>query len=421
MFSRSGRHEEGSIDVLIFTPAPTPVDEEVFLDRVAGLGTQARAPFAEASVAFLNAISTRLMRAPEARHAPQVTVLAYWLRAAALQRLRRQFEETVGAFGVPTPRGIALHLPPANVDTLFVYSWALSVLAGNANVVRMPSEINDVAGLLLRTIAEVALETGETERHLFCSYPQDGGTTARLSAFADLRMIWGGDVKVAQLSTIPVRPDGVSLGFPDRYSFSAIAVAAYLGLDDAARDALAERFYNDVFWFDQMGCGSPRLLYWVGDRIDPAAEQDFFSRLDRVAARRRYTVDTAVALSKFTYANRLAADERVRRVHRYSNNLLVMEADESIDLRGRVHGGGVLAQARIARLEDIAARLGRRDQTLTHFGFDADALRRFAEAARGRGLYRIVPIGEALQFEAIWDGVDLLRHMSRLIVVRGAA
>src|SRR5229473_1854189 len=35
------------------------------------------------------------------------------------------------------PRGLVFHVPPANVDTIFVYSWALSALAGNRNVVRI--------------------------------------------------------------------------------------------------------------------------------------------------------------------------------------------------------------------------------------------------------------------------------------------
>ncbi len=35
------------------------------------------------------------------------------------------------------PRGNVFHVPPANVDTIFVYSWALSALAGNHNVVRI--------------------------------------------------------------------------------------------------------------------------------------------------------------------------------------------------------------------------------------------------------------------------------------------
>ncbi|MFC6804089.1 acyl-CoA reductase [Deinococcus caeni] len=37
------------------------------------------------------------------------------------------------------PRGLVFHVPPANVDTIFIYSWLMSVLAGNRNVIRLSS------------------------------------------------------------------------------------------------------------------------------------------------------------------------------------------------------------------------------------------------------------------------------------------
>ena len=43
--------------------------------------------------------------------------------------------EAAGSLRVP--RGLAFHLPPTNVDTLFVYSLMASFLVGNLNVVRV--------------------------------------------------------------------------------------------------------------------------------------------------------------------------------------------------------------------------------------------------------------------------------------------
>jgi hypothetical protein len=42
---------------------------------------------------------------------------------------------------------------------------------------------------------------------------------------------------------------------------------------------------------------------------------------------------------------------------------------------------------------------------LGYFGFPHEEIARFARALCGRGLFRIVPIGEALQFGAVWDGI----------------
>jgi hypothetical protein len=58
------------------------------------------------------------------------------------------------------------------------------------------------------------------------------------------------------------------------------------------------------------------------------------------------------------------------------------------------------------------------DQTLTHWGLEEAALREFALAAGSRGLDRVVPIGEALAFDVVWDGFHLMDDMLRRVRVR---
>ncbi len=60
------------------------------------------------------------------------------------------------------------------------------------------------------------------------------------------------------------------------------------------------------------------------------------------------------------------------------------------------------------------------DQSLTHWGLNADAVRELARAAGARGLDRVVPIGEALAFDVVWDGFHLIDDMLRRVRVRGA-
>lgn len=379
---------------------------EALLARVADLETAGCAPFAPGVMAMLARLSDSLMAGGRA---PQLTALGYWLRPAALDRLRRDF-----AVPLAVPRGVALHLPPENVDTVFVYSWALSALAGNANVVRLPSAANAAVDELVGLIAAAQEASGESGRHLFCSYPRDGDMTRRLSALADVRLIWGGDDKVTEIGALPLRPGGLTLPFPDRHSFAAIAAPAYAALSEGERDVLAEKFFNDVYWFDQMACASPHALVWVGGN-DGAG--DFIARLERVVVAKGYRTPLAIALRKFAFANQMAAEERVDNVHLASNEMLVLEAApaEALWLR---HGGGTLAVCQAAQLDDVLPHLGRRHQTMSQFGFPSDLLHRFALAAGARGLARIVPMGQALGFDAVWDGMDLLRLLTRQVVVR---
>jgi hypothetical protein len=60
----------------------------------------------------------------------------------------------------------------------------------------------------------------------------------------------------------------------------------------------------------------------------------------------------------------------------------------------------------------------RSDQTVGHFGLKEDQLREFVTSLNGRGVDRIVPIGEALNFDVIWDGFDLFESFSKLVHIK---
>ena len=57
-------------------------------------------------------------------------------------------------------------------------------------------------------------------------------------------------------------------------------------------------------------------------------------------------------------------------------------------------------------------------QTLTYFGVEKSELLGFVVKNRLSGIDRIVPVGQALDIDVIWDGYDLVRSLSRIIDVR---
>ena len=132
---------------------------------------------------MLGALSRHLLEAPFARRVPQYVALAYWLRPAALTRPSEELAQTDAPGRIRAPRGVALHLPPTNVDTIFAYSWAMSgILAGNTNVVRLAERLApDTQWLAVPPVSRVVAEHGEADRHLFCHYAY-GGETERESA-----------------------------------------------------------------------------------------------------------------------------------------------------------------------------------------------------------------------------------------------
>jgi len=63
----------------------------------------------------------------------------------------------------------------------------------------------------------------------------------------------------------------------------------------------------------------------------------------------------------------------------------------------------------------LADILTSKDQTLCYFGFNRDDLTQLARILPTRSIDRMVPVGRALAFSHVWDGVDLLHAFSRRV------
>ncbi|WP_033343747.1 acyl-CoA reductase [Catenuloplanes japonicus] len=372
-------------------------------------------------VRFLGALSARLLAPSVARAHPELGSLGFFLRRAELARTAETLRKT-DQHTVRRPRGLIFHVPPANVDTVFVYSWALSALAGNRNVVRLSRRSAGAADAVLAALNDALADAdpviARTQRMV--AYGRDDAVTAELSAACDLRVLWGGDASVTELRRFPLSPLARDLTFPDRSSFAALSATGWLAAGDDARRTAADGYANDVYWFDQAACSSPRALYVTGTPADVKKALESFRReLADAVARRGWTVDAAMAVEKRVRAYGLAADGRATGVRFPSNELAWLRlADAGEPPRGWL-GTGVVAVARLDALRDLAPLITPRDQTLSHFGFGAGELRGLVEAVPGRGLDRIVPFGQALSFAPVWDGHDLLEEFTTRTTIRG--
>lgn len=337
---------------------------------------------------------------------------AFWIRKGAVESMRRRFEGALPEGVVAMGRGLAFHLPPANVDTIFLYSWVCAFLTGNVSMTRLPSAPGPLTEAALRLLIALLAEGGWQD--VFISYPPSDAVSGALSALSDLRLVWGGDEKAATFARLPVRLDGRTITFPDRYSYSVLDGAHLASLDAAETAALARRLFNDVFVFGQMACSSPHVLHVVGTgEAHASAVRTLLEAVDALA-RAQDLVDPAVGVEKFTAVSRMAAEGAVDQVERFSVELTAARLSEAA--RPAV-GGGLLGVRYIDRLDDLVVEVEERDQTLGYEGFSREVMAQFVRAAGRRGLCRVVPIGQALDFDTIWDGADLLRDGVRLVRV----
>src|SRR3954470_4463421 len=110
-----------------------PERREVGVEEiVAGLAAPAEGsggPFSPPRQALCDALSKAILGRRESRARPEMVALAYFVRRGAVSRLAEDFAALCAAGRPRVALGLAFHVPPTNVDTVFAYSLLLSLLA----------------------------------------------------------------------------------------------------------------------------------------------------------------------------------------------------------------------------------------------------------------------------------------------------
>lgn len=388
--------------------------------RLSSLAARPRTePFAPHAIEAVANVSRRITGSTVAREFPELAALAHWFRPASLKIMRDQLFASSGDH-VLRPRGSVFVIAPANVDVLFIYGWLLSLLTGNSTVVRVSQKPSKARDAFLSVVKD-AVEDGATElvqASEIISYPHESEMTGRLSAWCDLRLVWGGDQTVASIRAVPLKPTALEAGFADRFSLAAFDADAILALDDRAVEETARKFVNDVMWFGQQACSSPRVIFWIGNpnRVEQAKAR-FWPLFAKAV--KGFEDEPAAMMARVTDLYEMAANGVIDSIAGPVAGLPGRGATRTPHAKVRdLHSGhGLLVEYRVNTLADLAPFLIDKDQTLVLQGFSAREVNNLAERLPNRAIDRMVRVGRATDFEVSWDGINLLDLMSRRVSV----
>ena len=425
--------------------------------------------FDDQVIKFLGDLSAELFKSPLVHQYPDLSAFAFYIRKANLLKLRSTLFPATQSPDTPSSlscdsclswfnqelssrlgRGLCFHIAPANIPVNFAFTWVFSLLAGNANIVRLPSKDFPQVDALLTVIKAHLARYPELEtRNLFVKYPRtDNETTATYCQVADCRMIWGGDRTIASIKALPTKPRCVDICFADRYSVALINAEAVMAADETQLARLAEGFYNDTYLMDQNACSSPQVILWevgalgsgevgeLGSGEVGKAREKFWKAVEDVA-KKKYVLQDAVAVDKYTlFCEEAVNNSLIKRVCRSGNllyrielkalsaqlpnsptsqlpNFLTSQLPNSLTShRGKA---GFFFEYVLKDREEFFSVVTEKFQTITQFGIDASELAQQIAAAHLRGIDRIVPIGKAMDIGVVWDGHDLIRELSRVV------
>ncbi|WP_018606561.1 acyl-CoA reductase [Uliginosibacterium gangwonense] len=377
--------------------------------------------FSASIQAFLAAFADHILRDPAMRAAPELMALAYWFRPAALQALLARFQH-LGELGLLRPRGVAFHVAPANVDSVFVYSWFLSLLCGNRNIVRLSRRENPQRDALLGILTELLARPEHAaiaNANVVLAYERDNEISTALSARCNLRVVWGGDATVKYMRSLPLPPLATELVFPNRASWALIHAENVNQTSAETLTQMAGAFYNDTFWFAQQACSSPRALLWIGtpEQVQ-AAQSRFWPTVKQEIARRNMQDEPTQLAARLVAAHLAATEGGVILEGSLTDWPLRLSAQRfNATMRDGHCGYGLIYEIQRESLDNSISLFEACDQTVAYWGFEREALTRWALMLPDRAVDRIVPLGQALRFADRWDGHDLLLAFSRLVMI----
>jgi hypothetical protein len=373
-------------------------------------------PFDDKVIAFLNALSASLMKDVDIRLYPDVATFAFFCRKSHLLALKQQYQSDEVRQG----RGVIFHIAPSNVPVNFAYSLVAGLLSGNINIVRVSSKEFPQVDLITKHICKTA--TNEVyldvaRRIALVKYDRSSNATGYFSSICDVRVIWGGDETITQIRRNSIPPRSFDITFADRYSFAVIN--ADVLIHETELQKLAEGFYNDTYLFDQNACSAPHLIVWTGmaENIKPAQENFWTAVYEEV--KKKYRLQTVLSVDKLTAFYRQAINMPIYKTEIQHDNALVRVQLERLPVNIDEFrcAGGYFSEYIADSLNDVAAIINNKYQTLVYYGYDKNVLRQFFSENRLSGIDRMVPVGSTTDFALTWDGYNLINTLSRICTI----
>lgn len=361
--------------------------------------------------AFLHALSGRILKDRTARTYPDLMTFGYFCRKAQIGRALAGVPDLARRLGW----GTVLHIAPANIPINFAFSFAMGLVSGNSNIVRLPSRHTPQMARFIALFDETAAVpefsdiAAETR---FVQTRRDSPMLEALVAEVQGLTVWGGDATVARFRALPKAPRAVTAYFPNRVSTALLSARAVLDAAPEERGRLLRGFFNDSYLMDQNACSSPSLVAWLGSATDrQQAAEVFWSELGALLEA-DYALDPVARIDRSLDVMRLTERQQAAVQLEQTQNDIWRLDDPALRF-SRLRFGTFL-EVGVETPAQLASLLRPNEQTLTFYGCRAEEVFVALKTARA-AVDRIVPVGRALDIGLYWDGRDMVSLLSRRV------
>jgi hypothetical protein len=378
---------------------------------------QTKLPFEKATIDFINELSKKINDYKYINNFPDLQSAAFFCRKANLLNLKKK---NLINNQLRVGRGLLFHVAPANAPTNFLYSLIFGLLTGNSNIVKVSSkkfEQVEIICLLINKLLKKYKKISTFIKIIRYDNVNDE-ITKKISKLSDARIIWGGDKTIESIKKFVLKNRAVDISFADRYSACFINSNKFINLSENKKKLLINNFYNDTFTLDQNACSSPHLIFWYGSNIK--RNKDLFWTLLADIANKRYNLQESSAVNKYMQiCKNLIQNDNIKELKNYNNNIYTLLLKKlKNDITAYRGQWGYFYEYNLNNFQELKKINTEKIQTITYFGFSKKELEKIILNNSPKGIDRVVPIGQALDIDFIWDGYDIYNFLTRTVDIK---
>lgn len=308
------------------------------------------------------------------------------------------------------PKGTVVHWISGNVPTVGLLSLVSGVLTKNANVVRVPSNADNLLSDLISHFSKLSGVCEAIGRSVaIIRYDhRDLPTAEEVSKSADVRIVWGGDESTGSVKRLATKLTCSDIIFPDRTSFVVLGRSV---LSAERMDVVTRLIAHDASVFEQKACASPHTIFLSTD--DERLLDIFCLSLKKsMQAALKLIPKTPPSQKEVQAILNLRAQYDMFHKAWYSKGTeFSIFSDHKIQL-GPSIGNRTIFVRSLPPVDELAAILPSNVQSV---GIEAEGeeYERLTNSLGAAGVHRFTPLGAMTYFEVPWDGVVLPQQLVR--------
>ena len=367
------------------------------------------------SIEFLIEISNELRKNKKVLFSADLFFLMIWASKKNLYNYLKKYRNISYRVG----RGLAFHICPSNVPLNFFYSFAFSLLSGNSNIIKIPSENFNETDILLKIIKNIINKKKYKKikaSNIFIKYDKEKKINDYYSSLCDVRVVWGGDNTIKELRKSPLKVKAIEYCFPDKYSLSVMNIDKMKKLKGNELNKIINGFFYDAYTMKQQACNSPHFIFWVGKR-DIKFTDNFWINLSNIVKKKNNFKLIDIS-DKYNYiCDNFINLDTLYNFKNFENYVYVSEYSKSKieNIRGI---NGIFYQRYCPQLKNLKKSITDKCQTISYYGFNKNDFKKLIEEIENNGVDRIVPIGKSMSINFTWDGFDMIKSLSRIIDIQ---